>query len=185
MGKLILVTGGVRSGKSTFAEEKAKSFGDDVIYVATATPFVEEMKERVKKHRLQRPASWETIEAHRDIDSLLEGKIKGKSAVLLDCITVMINNIMFDICPDFNNIGKAEETVILKSVKSSIEKLIEFANVCEIPFVFVTNEIGMGLVPEYRASRIFRDLAGSMNQLIAKACEEVYLCVCGIPVKIK
>lgn len=185
MGKLILVTGGVRSGKSTFAEEKANSFGDDVLYVATATPFDEEMKERIKKHKLQRPSSWETIEAHRDIDSLIQAKIKDKSAVLLDCITVMINNIMFDICPDFNNVGKAEETVICSSVKENVEKLIGFADMCEVPFVFVTNEVGMGLVPEYKASRIFRDLAGSMNQMIAKACEEVYLCVCGIPVKIK
>jgi adenosylcobinamide kinase/adenosylcobinamide-phosphate guanylyltransferase len=185
MGNLILVTGGARSGKSSFAEEKVKGFGDNVLYVATSIPFDDEMKLRIKKHREQRPDIWETLEAYKDLDLLLPDIIKGKSAVLLDCITVMITNLMFEKCQSWDDIDTYKMTEIENYIMAEVEKLIMAIESLEVPFVLVTNELGDGLVPEYALGRLFRDIAGRVNQRIAKASQEVFLCVCGIPVKIK
>lgn len=186
MGKIILVTGGARSGKSSFAEGLAKELGGEkVVYVATAVPFDDEMKERVRKHREQRPPTWKTIEAYRDLGIELEGNMQGSSALMLDCITVMITNLMYDKCTDFENISNKEIAEVEAYVKAQIGILIDTAKQSKMPFVLVTNEIGMGIVPEYKSARVFRDLAGRANQLIAKAADEVYLCVSGIPMKIK
>lgn len=90
MGRLILVTGGARSGKSSFAEERARNFGVSILYIATAIGMDEEMNERIRRHRLQRPAGWETHEAFCDFEVSLPGLLKGRDAVLLDCVTVMV-----------------------------------------------------------------------------------------------
>jgi len=185
MGKIILVTGGARSGKSSLAEEIAGRFGGNVLYIATSIPFDEEMKLRVQKHRQQRPSCWETLEAFRVPDMELEKKTAGKSAVMLDCITVMVTNIMFEMHIDWDSLNTEDMTVVEKNVRDQMEKLVEAAKKAEVPFILVTNEVGMGIVPENALSRLFRDIAGRMNQLLAKAADEVYFCVSGIPVKIK
>lgn len=182
---MILVTGGARSGKSTFAEEKVREYGDQVLYVATSIPFDEEMKDRIRKHRAQRPAHWETVEAYRDLDVRLQGKLEGKSAVLLDCITVMVTNLMLDMDLDWEHISPETANRMEDSIREQVEKLIKLIRTSSIPFVLVTNEVGMGVVPPSPLGRVFRDVAGRANQLLGKAAEEVYLCVSGIPVKIK
>lgn len=185
MGKLILVTGGARSGKSSYAEDIARSYGDAVLYVATSIPFDEEMKLRIKKHREQRPDNWETLEAYKDMDTHLSSLLQGKSAVLLDCITIMTTNLMFEYETNWDNI-KAEDILhIEERVRAEIVKLIETAQRSVIPFILVTNEVGMGIVPDNALSRMFRDIAGRVNQMVAKAADEVYFCVSGIPMKIK
>lgn len=185
MGKMILVTGGARSGKSTFAEETASGFGPDVLYVATSIPFDEEMKLRIQKHREQRPPNWETLEIYKDMDCGIGGAVDGKSAVLLDCITIMITNIMFECDTDWGNLDAERMLSLEAGVRKEIEKLIGIAKVSNIPFVIVTNEIGMGVVPDNALTRLFRDIAGRMNQILAREADEVYLCVSGIPVRIK
>lgn len=185
MGKLILVTGGARSGKSAFAEETAKKMGDNILYVATLIPFDDEMKLRIKKHREQRPSHWETVEAYKDLDMNLKDKVQDKDGVLLDCITVMVTNIMMDNLRDWNNIRTDEMEKLEKCVKEQVEKILAFIGKSPVPFVLVTNEVGMGIVPEYPSARLFRDVAGRANQMIAKAADEVYLCVSGIPVRVK
>jgi adenosylcobinamide kinase / adenosylcobinamide-phosphate guanylyltransferase len=183
MGKIILVTGGARSGKSTYAEDIAKKIGGNILYVATSVPFDDEMMLRVKKHREQRPAMWDTIETYKDMDVNL--KPEGKSGVLVDCITIMVTNLMMDNCKDLNNISNTDILEVEECIKTQIEKLINLSKSSSIPFIIVTNEVGMGVVPEYPSGRLFRDVAGRANQMLAKVADEVYLCVSGIPVKIK
>ena len=185
MGRLILVTGGARSGKSSFAEEAVKSFGDNVVYIATSIPFDDEMKHRVKKHKEQRPSFWETIEAYKDLNRHLDGRLDSKSAVMLDCITVMATNLMFEKCPDFERISTDDAIGVEDYVNLQIQILIDTVKSSSVPFVIVTNEIGMGIVPEHKSSRVFRDIAGRANQMLAKAADDVYFCVSGIPMKIK
>lgn len=185
MGKLTLVTGGARSGKSTFAEKLAREYGDSVIYIATSIPFDDEMKLRVKKHREQRPAYWETVEAYKNIDEALEDKIAGKDAVLLDCITIMVTNLMFEKPIDWDHIQAEDLAGVEEHVRLEIQKLVDAAKCGTVPFILVTNEVGMGIVPDNALARVFRDIAGRMNQMLAKAADEVYLCVSGIQVKIK
>ena len=185
MSKMILVTGGARSGKSTFAEETVKKFGENVLYIATSISFDDEMKDRIKKHKEQRPHEWETLEAFKDFDIVLPDRIVGKSAALIDCITIMVTNIMLETDLNWTNINVDDISNIENEVKNEITKLIYTIKKSETPFVLVTNEVGMGIVPENKMARAFRDMAGRANQMLARASDEVYLCVSGIPVKIK
>jgi adenosylcobinamide kinase/adenosylcobinamide-phosphate guanylyltransferase len=185
MGKLILITGGARSGKSTFAEDYAKKLGKNILYIATAIPFDEEMKLRVKKHREQRPSHWETVEAYKDLDCVLKYKVEGKDGALLDCITVMVTNIMMDELHDWDNIKADNMEHVEMRIREEIEKLLLLVKSADVTFIVVTNEVGMGIVPEYPSTRLYRDIAGRANQMIAKAADEVYLCVSGIPVRVK
>lgn len=185
MGKLILITGGARSGKSTFAEDMAKKLGDRILYIATCIAFDDEMKLRIRKHREQRPIYWETVEAYRNIDLELKDKLDEKNAAMLDCITIMVTNLMMDKCQDWDSL-ETEETLDMESyVNCEVDKLLHVVKAGSLPFILVTNEVGMGVVPEYKSGRLFRDIAGRVNQNLAKAADEVYLCISGIPVRIK
>ena len=185
MKRLILVTGGARSGKSTFAEELAGGFGEEVLYIATAIPFDDEMRQRIKMHREQRTRTWETLESYKELDKQLQGNLNAKSAVLLDCITIMITNLMMENCEDYDSLSVEQTLMIEENIKAQIESLIETVQNSDVPFILVTNEVGMGIVPENKFARLFRDIAGRVNQQLAKSADEVYLCVSGIPVKIK
>jgi adenosylcobinamide kinase/adenosylcobinamide-phosphate guanylyltransferase len=185
MGKLIVVTGGARSGKSSFAENTAKNFGDSILYIATSIPLDEEMQWRIRKHREQRPESWETLEAYREFNVRLKGILEDKDCVLLDCITIMLTNIMAEAIEDWNNLDCFRAEEIEKAANEEISGLLEVSEASAVPFILVTNEVGMGIVPEYPSARIFRDIAGRVNQIIAKAADEVYFCVSGIPIRIK
>ncbi|MCK5811654.1 MAG: bifunctional adenosylcobinamide kinase/adenosylcobinamide-phosphate guanylyltransferase [Clostridiales bacterium] len=185
MGKLVFVTGGARSGKSTFAEEYVKKIGGSIVYVATAIAFDDEMIIRIAKHQEQRPKTWNTLEAYLDIPnklSLLKPRVK---TVLLDCITVLINNVMMDEINDWENITKEEIDIIEKIVISEVQSLIDYTIKSNITMVVVTNETGSGIVPMYHSSRIFRDISGRANQLLAKASNEAYLLVASLPVTLK
>ena len=185
MGKLILVTGGARSGKSTFAEEIAKKVGSRILYIATSTACDDEMKSRIERHREQRPSNWDTIEAYKDFDTVFGSRLADTDAVLLDCVTIMISNIMLEKAMDWEEICQEEINRVENSAKNEIEKLINLAKGADIPFIIVTNELGMGVVPPSKLGRAIRDIAGRANQILAKAADEVYLCVSGIPVRIK
>ncbi|HPU41734.1 MAG TPA: bifunctional adenosylcobinamide kinase/adenosylcobinamide-phosphate guanylyltransferase [Acetivibrio clariflavus] len=185
MKHLIVVTGGARSGKSTFAEKIAKDCNCDVVYIATSIPFDDEMKARIKKHVEQRPAHWKTIEAYKDLDKHLAGIESGQAVYLLDCITIMITNLMLEASIDWDNASGSECDFVESRIKLEMEKLLKVVDEKDTTFILVTNEVGMGIVPENKLSRIFRDIAGRVNQMLAQAADEVYFCVSGIPVKIK
>ncbi|MEN6314662.1 MAG: bifunctional adenosylcobinamide kinase/adenosylcobinamide-phosphate guanylyltransferase [Clostridiaceae bacterium] len=185
MGRLILVTGGARSGKSSFAEETVRGFGGSILYIATAIAFDDEMKERIRRHRLQRPADWETLEAFRDFGRVLPDRLDGRDAVLLDCVTVMVSNIMLQRSMDWEGISVEEINKVEQEVTEQVDSLLAIINGADIPFLLVTNEVGMGVVPPTVLGRAMRDIAGRVNRQLARAADEVYLCVSGIPVKIK
>lgn len=180
-----MVTGGARSGKSSFSEALCKGKSEKVAYIATSIAFDDGMKDRIKKHRNSRPQHWETYEAYKDIYSIIDDIEKKYDTVLLDCVTLLVNNLMFDFDVDWDKISRDEINDIESYVDEEIAKLIDSIKNTDLYFVFVTNELGMGIVPENRLSRIYRDIAGRVNQKIATLSDEVYLVVSSIPVKIK
>ena len=179
MAKIVLVTGGARSGKSTFAEKLAASLGSRVAYLATAEIWDREMAERVELHRERRPGEWTTFEAPRQAEMVIGAIDKQIEVLLFDCLTVYTSNCL---------LAQPEEAVPSlrrESVLESLRQVIVAAEEFNGTVIFVTNEVGDGIVPENRLAREFRDLAGLVNQLVAAAAQEVYLVVCGLPVEIK
>ena len=181
---IIYVTGGARSGKSRFAEKLAEE-SKDKLYIATAILFDDEMKARAEKHKQDRGNSWKTFEGYRDLDKVII-KNRCKDSILLDCITTMVTNIMFeDGEKNWESIKTEEIEKLEKRVTAEIEKLLEEGKKFKGNLIIVSNEVGMGLVPEYPLGRHFRDIAGRVNQIIAEKADEVYFLVSGIPMKIK
>lgn len=180
MGKLVLVTGGARSGKSSFGEKYAARYGKKVAYIATSQIWDKEMEFRVKLHRQRRPASWHTYEAPYEAHNAVKEAVKaGCDMILFDCLTVYISNLLCSL----DSIEDSDRNYRL--LRENCQALIEAVKTSSCTMVAVTNEVGAGIVPENHLAREFRDLAGLANQLLADAAEEVYLTVAGIPVNIK
>lgn len=180
MGKIILVTGGARSGKSSFAEKYVQKHGKKTAYIATAQILDEEMKQRVLLHRKHREtADWHTLEAPFDAELAIDD-CSAYDAVLFDCLTVYMSNL---IC--MSQMEKKKAAQRQKMIFGAIEKLICAAKKHAGFIVFVTNEVGSGIVPENALARQYRDIAGFCNQYAAEKADEVYFVVSGIPVKIK
>lgn len=173
----ILITGGVRSGKSKFAEDMAGGFGEKVIYLATAQALDIEMQERILKHQQRRPEDWTTIEEPLKIVEVLSQYQSG-TTVLLDCLTLYLSNLFFK----YEGMSAAQHEQVIGAKITSLAEMIKRSNA---NIIMVSNEIGWGLVPENALARRFRDLAGNANQIIATVCEEVYLMVSGLPIQIK
>ncbi len=177
MGKLTLLLGGARSGKSNFAQALAKTLSDAVIYIATAQPLDEEMAERVAKHRNERPAHWKTLElSHAVAQSYRESGLQG-AVVILDCLTLLVSNVILAECtPEEVDAGRA-----LAAVEREIAALYEVIEADSAQWIVVSNEVGMGLVPPYPLGRVYRDALGIANQRLASLAEEVFLMIAGIP----
>lgn len=182
MSKIIMVTGGARSGKSGFAESLLLD-KKDVLYIATSIPFDDEMKDRIAKHKQSRPSCWKTLECYKGIDKQLTAE-SGRY-ILLDCLTIMVTNLMFHYEQDWDSISMERVNEIEGFIKDEVLRLIDCVRNLGLDMVVVTNELGMGIVPSGKLSRVFRDIAGRMNQVVAKAADEVYFLVSGIPMKIK
>lgn len=182
MSKLVLVTGGARSGKSSFAESYLKERYEDVAYLATAIPYDEEMKDRIKKHQQQRPSHWHTYEGHRSLDRRIESLTE--QGALLDCVTILVTNLLFDYLGN-KPIEEIDTNELEMKITEEIVKVLDACKGYQGDMIMVTNELGSGVVPESKLGRVFRDIAGRVNQKIAKEAKEVYLVVSGIPVKIK
>jgi adenosylcobinamide kinase/adenosylcobinamide-phosphate guanylyltransferase len=181
--KSILITGGARSGKSRFALEFARKTGGPVLFIATAVAGDREMQERIKKHRKERPPDWRVLEATSDIGSRIEQAIDDARVVIIDCITMLINSI-------FSQYGDQEfkeidASLLEQKVVVEITGIIERMKEPDAMFIIVTNEVGLGLVPDNRMGRLYRDVLGRANQMLAGCVDEVYLMVAGIPVQIK
>lgn len=174
------VIGGARSGKSSFAE-KIYEDKKDVVYMATSRLEDEEMRERVRLHRASRPDYWRTFEGSYKLTEALG----SERFYLLDCITVLTSNIMFDLSRGLEYIDSSLQKEIEDRVMEEVEGLIKQVRESSYSLVLVSNEVGYSLVPENHISRVFRDIQGRVNQKIAYLADEVYLLVAGIPVKIK
>ena len=177
--KSILITGGARSGKSRLAQELALKSGGHVLFVATAEAGDAEMKRRIRAHRKLRPADWTTLEITSRIGSHITKNIGPAGTVIIDCITLLINNVFqqFD--------ENADASRLEKAVASEIKELLDCIDRCRADFIIVTNEVGMGIIPGDRVSRLYRDLLGKANQMLAEHVDEVYLMVAGIPIMVK
>jgi len=178
-GKLIFITGGARSGKSNFAEKMAISLGKSVAYLATAQPLDKEMTCRIEKHKNNRPVDWETYEEPIEVSKLVSHLGHEKEVILIDCLTLLISNLLLI---KENKIGnpQMEEEII-----SEIKKLAENSSKATAQVIIVSNEVGMGLVPDNVIGRVYRDILGRANSIIANKADEVFMMISGIPLKIK
>ena len=179
----ILITGGARSGKSHFAQELALKSAKSVIFVATAVAGDEEMRLRIEEHQRQRPAAWRTLEVTTQVGNAIQQKIGGAQVVIVDCITLLVSNI-FGQCADQAGVP-VDVSLVEKEVTREVGELIECMDLLDADFIMVTNEVGLGLVPDNEMGRVYRDLLGKVNQLLAQRADEVYLMAAGLPLLIK
>jgi adenosylcobinamide kinase/adenosylcobinamide-phosphate guanylyltransferase len=181
-GKLLFILGGARSGKSSFAEETAKNFNRDVVYIATFKSDDDpEMQKRLKKHRETRPSSWKTLEI-QDADNIIldikKNKIKN-SVIIIECLTILTSNLM---------IGKEDieddEKIIIK-IRELIDFIKKDKNNSGNVYILISNEVGQGIVPENELARRYRDVLGHVNRLTAKNSDEFYVMFAGVAVDVK
>ena len=179
MAKIYLVTGGARSGKSQFAESICISSQKKIGYIATSEIHDDEMKRRVEMHQDRRPREWKTWESPSGAIEVLKEAQENSEILLFDCLTLYLTYWMFS--PETpQNPKEKEKFVLLK-----IDDLLKSFKSWEGTIIFVTNEVGLGIVPENSVAREFRDLAGLMNEKVAKAANEVYWVVCGQAIPLK
>lgn len=172
MGRVIFITGGARSGKSRLAERIVDGFGAPLGYIATGAAGDGEMAERVARHRERRGDAWTTIEEPMDLSGALRENDGLFGAVLVDCVTLWLTNLL---------LAYDDPAPCLERVK----ELTQVFPLLTTPVILVSNEVGMGIVPENRLARQFRDLAGEANELIAAAADEVYVTFSGLPLRLK
>ncbi|HYW79395.1 MAG TPA: bifunctional adenosylcobinamide kinase/adenosylcobinamide-phosphate guanylyltransferase [Thermoguttaceae bacterium] len=178
MAKILLITGGCRSGKSAHAQRLAESIVGRHVYVATCPITDDEMRERVARHQQQRRHhDWETIEEPTDLaDAIL--RTGNRAVVLVDCLTLWVNNLMYEA-------EKLEKEVEEQEVERLCGQVLDACRRHEGTILFVTNEVGMGIVPDNAISRRYRDLVGRCNQTMAAGADEVTLVASGIPLTLK
>jgi adenosylcobinamide kinase/adenosylcobinamide-phosphate guanylyltransferase len=177
MGKIVLVTGGARSGKSRFAEQYARNLGNKLAYIATAQVLDEEMADRVKLHKGRRSENWHTFEAAFAAEQAIQAAADFP-VVLFDCLTIYTANLL--LAEQSTDIEARRESVLQQA-----DLVIKAAQASKSTVIFVANEVGMSIVPDNALSREYRDLAGWINQKVAAVSDEVYLVVCGLAVELK
>lgn len=171
--KIILVLGGARSGKSTYAEGLAEAHGGQVTYLATAQAFDDEMTARIAKHRADRPAHWRTAECPLDPAAAMRAHA-DTDCFLLDCLTLLVSNLLL-----------ADEETAEAHVQSALDALLAATAETGADLILVSNEVGLGLVPEYPLGRRYRDLLGNVNRRVAAVADHVYYLVAGLPLDAK
>jgi adenosylcobinamide kinase/adenosylcobinamide-phosphate guanylyltransferase len=174
---ITLILGGARSGKSSFAEQIARESGKSVLFIATAAAGDEEMAERISKHKSLRPPAWQTLELPCDLDNNLKAPVT--EIVILDCITLLISNILVSL-PE-----NASAKMIMHNIQIEIEGLIAAQARLGGQWLVISNEVGLGVVPSYPLGRIYRDALGFANQVLARVAKRVIFMVAGIPMVIK
>lgn len=165
---IILITGGARSGKSVRAETRARAFAGQPVYIATAEALDGEMRERIAKHRARRGKEWLEREAPLELVAALTAT-DGGGARLVDCLTLWLSNLMH----------------ARRDLTKETSALTDALAAQRSPVVLVANEVGLGIVPDNALARQFRDAAGLMNQMIARAADEVEFVVAGLPMRVK
>lgn len=177
---LIFITGGARSGKSRYAVELAKQKSGKVAFIATAIAGDEEMTQRILLHQAARPSDWTTIEESINVSQAITDAVSNHDTIIVDCLTLLITNLVFE-PPYQEEINDEKE----QKIYAAVGQIIETTENLEATVIVISNELGMGLVPEDALARRFRDIAGRANQLLAEAADEVYVCISGIPMRIK
>ena len=183
---IIAVFGGARSGKSSFAQELAEQLGKSTIYIATAQNKDEEMAERIAKHQATRPETWETVEATHNLAQAIRSCAEQAEVILVDCVSVYLSNLLLK---SFGDLGMDEDPQLPPSLEveilAEIIEVIEVAQDTKATVIFVSNEVGLGIVPLYHSARLYRDVAGRTNQLLAKAAKKAFYVLAGIPLDLK
>ena len=179
MAKIILITGGARSGKSSYALELAESLAERKLFVATCPDLDAEMADRVDRHKKERQGrGWATIESQIDLASVFTTQAGDYDVVLVDCITLWVNNILY--------VHEQQSAAVNDSTIAELcSTWLEHAGRLQASVILVTNEVGLGVVPDNVLARKYRDLVGTCNQLIAKRADEVVLVSCGLPLRLK
>jgi len=182
MARVVLITGGGRSGKSSYAQQLAEAHPGPRLFLATAVSFDEELKERIRRHRRSRErASWTTLEEPVDLAGTIR-RAAGFPVVLVDCLTMWVNNLMWDSSagPAQTGRGPTEDEIAARS-----EELLMCCQRHEGTVILVTNEVGLGIIPDHPAARLYRDLLGRTNQIIATQADAVVFMISGLPLEIK
>lgn len=168
-GQITLILGGTRSGKSSFAQKLAEESRKNLLYIATAEAFDQEMTDRIERHQHDRGPDWQTIEESRDIAATIATRSSPQVTILVDCLTIWLSNLMLT------------DT----DIEAASEKLIDALKAAPGPVILVSNEVGSGIVPENPLGRKFRDESGRMNQRVAAISDNVALIVAGLPLCLK
>lgn len=172
-GRLLLVTGGARSGKSRYALGRAVASSGGVLFVATGVATDAEMAERIERHRAERPPGWATLEARYDLAAAISGALAGERTVVVEDLATLVSNLLVERAPDE------------AGVRAEVEALLRVARESAADWIVVSSEVGLGLVPATPLGRRFRDLLGTANQLVAAAADEAVLMVSGLPLRLK
>jgi adenosylcobinamide kinase/adenosylcobinamide-phosphate guanylyltransferase len=179
MGRLTLVLGGARSGKSAFVVHLAQGLGgEQVLFVATASAGDEEMRRRIESHRHTRPKGWRTVEIQRDVGPVILTHAGEARVVILDCLTVLLANRLMEVDDPFSLEAEGKIT-------AEVEGLLACAEQLEGRLLVVSNEVGLGVIPLSPLGRAYCDLLGRANQALARAADEVYFLIAGLPQQIK
>ena len=179
MGQITLILGGARSGKSSYAQKLAEGSGKSVTFLATAQALDDEMSARIQKHKAERPADWQTLEILLDIASHVR-QIKS-DVVILDCITLLANNLLMQFVKD----DLVDEEPYAAAIHKEIDELFAVIRTGKPDWIIISNEIGLGLVPPYQMGRVYRDQLGWENQRLAREADKVIFMVAGIPMNVK
>jgi adenosylcobinamide kinase/adenosylcobinamide-phosphate guanylyltransferase len=178
MARIVLITGGGRSGKSRHALRLAETLPAPRLFLATCPPVDDEMRRRIERHRAARdPEFWETLEEPVDLARALRDSA-GFRTILVDCLTLWVNNLLWEAEQRGEDLGDED-------VARACDEVARAAAALDAAVLFVTNEVGSGIIPENAPTRRFRDLAGRANQRIADAADQVVLMVCGLPLTVK
>jgi adenosylcobinamide kinase/adenosylcobinamide-phosphate guanylyltransferase len=172
MAQITLITGGARSGKSRLAEDLALKHGDPLLYIATTGPGDREMAERIARHQKRRGDSWQTIEEQYDLATVISGHDSWFKAILVDCVTLWLTNLL---------LKYEDKNLVLEEVGRTASIFPSL----KTPLLLVSNEVGMGIIPDNPLARKFCDLSGEANEILAAASDEVYVTFSGLPLKIK
>jgi adenosylcobinamide kinase / adenosylcobinamide-phosphate guanylyltransferase len=178
-GRLILLLGGARGGKSAYAQRLAQGAADasgaEVCFIATAQGLDEDMTARIARHRIERPANWRTIEEPYQIDEALQ-RANDAGIVIVDCVTLFVSNWLM---------RHEDEHECEQFLSRATKNFLALARTRQQTIICVSNEVGLGIVPDTRMGRVFRDLLGRVNQDFAAVADEVYLLVAGLPLRLK
>lgn len=165
----LLVIGGARSGKSRYAQGRVETHAGPLAYVATGQPFDDEMTLRIARHREDRGPRWTTLEEPLDLAGAIDRAAQNAAAILVDCLTLWLSNLMLAELP----------------LDEPVAAACEAMRRCRVPLVLVSNEVGLSIVPENALARRFRDEAGRLNQTIAATAVEVQFVAAGLPLRLK
>ncbi len=177
---IVLVTGGMRSGKSSYVENRLKE-EVEILYIATGLITDDEMKERVRLHQERRGNRYRTYEGHQNLGQAIEEA--GEKVVMIECMGTMVTNLIFDYCPDIDHASTEEIRALEEKIVEDVDQMIKASEEKEV--YLVTNEVGMGLVSEYRLGRVFTDILGRVNQKLARQADQVIMMVSGYPLTVK